>query len=316
LGAQFLNTNGEPFMDKYSPVLKSNTDFHYIVVGMAIETREGRNPFYLDCSPMKPEDIELMMPGSGWQKLNYDRLLELGINFFKDKTEWIPQGRGTYGGIVVDTEGRTKVSGLFATGTTWPTDAGVYMGGWNLCKTATTGYMVGESAGEYAKSSQTFQIDASVVEALKQQVLSPLSKTGISPREVSKAIRDIMSPYDVSILKNENSLKKALDKLESVKDNLLPQMTAQDTHYLMRLNELNGMALTTELYLRASLIRTETRGGHTREDYPNRDNEKWMKWIVFSQQKNKLDVRTEPVPIDSYDVKPTRYYMDNFNFPL
>jgi len=75
------------------------------------------------------------------------------------------------------------------------------------------------------------------------------------------------------------------------------------------------MALVAELVLRASLMRTETRASHYREDYPNRDDKNWLKWIIIRQEDGKLNLRTEPVPLDKYRFGHARYYMDNFKLP-
>ncbi len=91
-------------------------------------------------------------------------------------------------------------------------------------------------------------------------------------------------------------------------------MTAKDPHYLTKLFEVRAIAFTTDLYLRTSLMRTETRAGHFREDYPQRDDN-WLKWIIVSQKDGKLNFRTEAVPLNKYRFKLTRYYMDNFQFP-
>jgi hypothetical protein len=62
-------------------------------------------------------------------------------------------------------------------------------------------------------------------------------------------------------------------------------------------------------------MRKETRAGHFREDYPDRDNEKWLCWIIAGRKGDSMSFRTEPVPLESYKTKPYRYYMDNFKFP-
>jgi len=314
LGARLVNARGETFMEKYSPMLGNNTDPHYNVLGMAIEAREGRGPFYLDCSAMKPEDIEVTKPAAGWQKLNYEKLLGLGIDFYKDKTEWMPQLCAIYEGVMVDTKGQTGIPGLFLAGR-WCPDPGVYMGGWNLCRTAVSGHIVGESAGMYAKQRSLLKIEGGAVEALKNKLFSPLGKDGISPAELLRQIRETVFPYDVCILKNETSLKRALREVEVIKNDLLPRATAKDAHYLMKLTEVHSIASMTERYLKASLMRKESRAGHYREDYPNRDDDKWLKWIVVSQEGSEVRLRTEPVPLDKYRFKPARYYMDNFQFP-
>lgn len=67
--------------------------------------------------------------------------------------------------------------------------------------------------------------------------------------------------------------------------------------------------------LKASIMRTESRVSHYREDYPSRDDENWMKWIIVGYNGEKLSLHTEPLPLDRYKFKPTRYYSDNFRIP-
>ncbi len=315
LGARFVNAEGEPFMDKYSPVLGANTDPHYSVMGMAFEARRGKAPIYFDVSPLDPNDRELVKPQTGWQLLNYRKLIDLGIDFFRDNMEWMPQFCGPHGGIVADVEGRTKVSGLFAAGVARGMDVGVLIGGFSLCRTAVTGYITGKTAADYAGSCEPARIDGSQVKDFKSRLYAQLGGAGIPPKEVLREIREVLSPYDVCIIKSEASLKRALGRIESIRDELVPQMGAADTHYLMKKREVQAAALTAELFLRASLMRTESRAGHYRDDYPDRDNENWLKWIVISYKDGGFDLRAEPLPFERYNYKPIRYYMDNFKFP-
>ncbi len=148
----------------------------------------------------------------------------------------------------------------------------------------------------------------------KSNLYALMGKDGIPPKEVLTAIQETMFPADVCIIKSQSSLTRALNKLENIKHEILPRMLARDPHYLAKLIEVQAIAFITELYLRASLMRTETRGGHFREDFPERDNN-WLKWIIISQKNGDLNFRTEPVPLDKYRFKLTRYYMDNFQFP-
>jgi succinate dehydrogenase / fumarate reductase flavoprotein subunit len=312
LGARFVNARGEAFMEKYCPSLGGKTDQHYNVIAMAIEAREGRGPIYFDTSPIKAEDIEMVKPQTGWQQLNYQKLVDLGMDFFRNKIEWMPQLWLTSGGFTADIEGRTGVPGLFVTGMARAVEPGLCIGGLHLCVTAVTGHITGRVAADYAASSGASEIDGDEVYQLKNRLYAPLGRTGISPKQVLREIQQAVFPYDVCIIKSETSLNNALAKIERLKNEAIPQMAAADAHYLMKLVEVQAIAFVTELFLRASLMRTETRAGHYREDYPHRDNKNWLKWIVASQKDGKLDLRTEPVPFDKYKFKPARYYMDNF----
>jgi succinate dehydrogenase/fumarate reductase flavoprotein subunit len=315
LGARFVNAKGESFMDKYCPSIGSKVDQHYNVIGMAIEAREGRGPIYFDVSQLKLDDPRVLKPQSGWQGLNYRKLLKLGIDFFKDKTEWMPGPYQTCGGLVADIEGRTKIPGLFLTGCARGIEPGLCIGGLHLCITAVTGHIAGEIAAEYAREHRPAQIKENEVHELKNNLFVPLGKTGINFKQALREIQETIFPQDVCIIKNEPSLRNALKRIEHIKSEILPQVGAKDAHYLMKLIEVRGIAFMTEMYLRASLMRKETRAGHYREDYPQRDDKNWLKWIVISHTDNKLNLCAEPVPFDKYKFKPTRYYMDNFKFP-
>ena len=78
---------------------------------------------------------------------------------------------------------------------------------------------------------------------------------------------------------------------------------------------IGSMLLIAELVLRASLMRTESRASHYREDYPDRNDANWLKWIIASRGDGKLNFRFEPVPLAKYKHKAWRCYSDNFIFP-
>jgi len=314
LGARFVNALGETFMEKYSPRFGTNTDPNFNVAGMAIEAREGRGPFYLDTSTVKDADIELVKPHSGWQLLNYEKLKSLGFDVFKMRTEWTPAPIALFAGIIADTRGKTNIDGLYVAGRIRLVDGGLYIGGFALLNTAVTGHLAGESAAQYALSSAMLPINEDEVSRLEKKVLYPLGKTGMAPYEVLTEIRRAIFPYDVCILKKEKPLKNALEKIQQIKTELLPSMAAKDPHYLMKLMEVHGILNMSECYLRASLMRTESRSGHYREDYPKRDDKNWLKWIVVSLKNNKLQLSTRPVPFERYKFKPERFYTDNFTF--
>ena len=103
--------------------------------------------------------------------------------------------------------------------------------------------------------------------------------------------------------------------VEDIRKEVLPQLGASDLHRLAKLRGIRSMTLVAELILRASLIRTESRASHYREDYPERDDEAWLKWIMASQKNGKLNFRLEPVPLAEYKHKTWHCYSDNFEFP-
>ncbi|MDO4280609.1 MAG: FAD-binding protein [Peptococcaceae bacterium] len=318
LGAKFVNAEGESFMDRYSPILKGNTDPHYTTMAMALEVKAGRGPIYFDTTDIKDEDRKFVQPEGGWQLLNHEKLKNIGIDFFKGRTEWQPQILSDFGGIVADAYGRTAVDGLYAVGRARFLDAGVYIGGFDLSTTATTGYLAAEGIFDYLQQDLApFSQEAFEQEALQklEQLEAANAQEGIPYKGVLRQIQELVFPYSVSILKSEAALQAALASLKQIQAELLPQMMANDPHYLMKCKEVEAIATMTEIYLRAAIERKETRGGHYREDYPQRDDDNWLGWLYISKDGEDMQCKFVPVPLAQYPHAVERYYQDNFEFP-
>jgi succinate dehydrogenase / fumarate reductase, flavoprotein subunit len=315
LGARFVNGLGEDFMKKYSPELGAKMDPHYNTRAMAEEYLAGRGPIYFDASQMKPEDVELLTPTGGWMGINYARLKEMGMDFFKSKLEWIPQINYNIGGVDADINGESNVKGIFAAGRARNLEPGVYLGGWAVSGTATTGTIAGENAARTALSlSYEPRIDPALTAQIKADLLARMSKPGIPPKEALNELREVVAPYDVSILKTEKGLTRALNRLKEIQEEILPHMGAGSPHFLMKANEARSIATVTEMYLTSSLLRKETRGGHHRVEYPGRDDQ-YLGWFLITKKAGRLKWDFRPVPVEKYKIKPDRFYMDLYKSP-
>ncbi len=317
LGGRFINNRNEEFMaERYSPVLGSKTDTQYNIRGMVLEVKAGRGPIVFDTSRIPAECMEEVTPAAGWMKLNNEKLKKLGVDFFKDKIEWMPQPIASEGGIATELDGSTEVEGLFAAGTAQSLPTGVYFGGLSICHCATSGHKTGDAIGRYAANCETPFFDKEQAQMLLQRELCRLGRTGIAPKDIVRVTQELMAPVDVCIMKSAGGLQRALQRLEEVKHEALPRMGAEDPHYLCKMVEARGMLMLTEAYLRASLERTESRAGHFRADYPQRDETSPLYWVEIRRNHGEMELVRVPLPLDSYPVKPYRYYMDQFTFPI
>lgn len=312
-GARFLNGKGEDFMKKYSPLRGAKSDPHYNIRGIALEEREGRGPIWFDTSTMTEEGVRVMTPTDGWMLLNAEKLQALGIDFFRMKTRWMPQLHNSFGGVDGNNRGWTGVPGLYVAGRALSVNTGVYMGGWDTCITSTTGYIAGEEAANALDGATLPALDRAAAMAALNATLGLLGKPGIAPKDIVRRMQEIINPVEVSILKTGQGLSRALAELEETRDNALPMMSAQDPHYLLKLVEARSMTLLTEMYLRSSLARKESRCGHFREDYPLRDGD--LAWMIVENLHGEVHVAPRAVPLKNYPVKPHRFYMDDFAFP-
>lgn len=314
MGAILLNSKGEDFMLRYSPTLKSEIDYNFQARAMALEARAGRGPFYVDFSPIKPEDKEFLKKPEGWMSLHVKKLRQAGIEPFDQKWEIIPVF-WTAQGIKADINCSTRVPGLFVAGRVMSIDPGVTMGSWSIGSATVLGYRAGQRAAEHARKFKPSPINYDEVIPFKERFFNALGKSGIGPEKVLHELQDTIFNSEVIILKNETNLKRALARIETIRDELLPQMGAADIHNLVELAEVKHMTCIAEGILRASLLRTESRASHYREDYPSRDNQNWLKWIVVTYDKGKLGLHTEELPLRTYKFQPSRYYSDNFQIP-
>jgi succinate dehydrogenase/fumarate reductase flavoprotein subunit len=158
-----------------------------------------------------------------------------------------------------------------------------------------TGWKAGNRAGSYAETPRK-SVDEGMAVRLIKAALAPMQrKSGLTPDEVILKIQQAIVPYDVLILKSEESLKKALQSIERIIKEDLPRLYAIDSHELMKANEAKNMALTSEIYIKASLIRTESRSFHYREDYPAQDDAEWLKWICVGKKAGKMVFNLQPV---------------------
>ena len=127
---------------------------------------------------------------------------------------------------------------------------------------------------------------------------------GYEPYEAISRIQQTLIPINVYFFREGGRLREALNKIEEVKRDILPAVKAADPHELVKYHEADSMVFCTEMQLRPALLRTESRGIHMREDYPEKDDKNWLKWTVVKKDGERMALSTEPVPIETYKFKP------------
>lgn len=210
------------------------------------------------------------------------------------------QNAGTAGIWIIDTNGTTTLPGLYAAGDCGGTR---YNGAFNSTPglgtgpASVTGRRAGGGAAEYALQSKKPVTDNNVLEELKKIVYGPAErKGGFSPRWATQLLQNTMIPYFISYIKHGDRLQAALTYVEFLKDQIVPKLKAGDTHELRLAHETRNMTLNAEMILRASLLRTESRGTHFRQDYPRRNDPSWLAWTKVREEQGRMIVSKEPIP--------------------
>ena len=324
----YENALGERFVEKHHPQLMSGLlsgkeigDFSLIVDAMGREVMAGRGPIYVDFRKLTPEEKAIALryasipsdegTARGSDFLEFFRK-KTGIDANKEKLEVTIQCYGGPGPIRVELGCETTVEGLWAVGDAcgegsgWlgARPIGTYPGSGEAFATVTGG-RGGQSAAEYALENNEEHIEYEVTKKAMERMLAPLGRpSSAAYRDVVYQIQEATVPIKYNLYREGSSLKEAIEKVE-ITIQLLPGIGVQDYHELSCYHQAESMALAGELTLKAALLREESRGTHLRDDFPNRDDEKWLKWIVIKEEGGKAVFSTEPVPIEQYRLKPS-----------
>jgi succinate dehydrogenase/fumarate reductase flavoprotein subunit len=150
-------------------------------------------------------------------------------------------------------------------------------------------------------------VDWAFLRERRKSFFAPLEKErGLDPDALVHELQRILFPADVLIIMSEPKLQEALESVMRLKREKLGSLRASDMRELIKARETQTMVLSAEMTLRASMMRKETRENiFYREDYPNADNAKWLKWIVVRKGSNgDMTFSTEDVPFDRYKFRP------------
>jgi succinate dehydrogenase/fumarate reductase flavoprotein subunit len=205
-----------------------------------------------------------------------------GRDFRKDRIEYnVRISDLGPGGIRADRVGRTNIPGLYAAGAASDHgEDGVSNVITHGMESAIGGYRAGHAAAKFAYNKEESRIDDSQLKGFIQHIYEPMGKAkGMRHQEVRQKIKKMGEDGLVGAVRNANRLKNAIEIIEQIKG-MLPDLIAQDSHDLTRALGLNNEVLFVELLAKCALHRTESRGSHYREDYPGRDDDNWLKWVI------------------------------------
>ena len=233
---------------------------------------------YLDISWRDPEEVKKKLPGM------YHQVKELAaVDITEQPMEVGPTAHYVMGGVKVDPYSQeTTVGGLFAAGEAATGLHGANrLGGNSLSDLIVFGKIAGEHAAKYSREQDGFsEIDQSDIDQVIEETLEPLGREdGENPAKVVNDLREMMQ-NKVGIIRNgvllEESLKD-LDELEiRAKNTSAPGGRVYNPGWHQAL-ELNAMIDVSRMCALAALKREESRGGHTREDFPVPDKDFWGK---------------------------------------
>jgi succinate dehydrogenase / fumarate reductase flavoprotein subunit len=234
----------------------------------------------------------------------YHQFKELaGVDITKEPMEVGPTCHYIMGGVRVDpdTTAAVGLSGLFAAG---EVAGGMHgsnrLGGNSLSDLLVFGRRAGHYAAEHARAAKgTLTIDARQVETAIQEVMAPVErKTGENPYEIQKDLQEVMQGL-VGIIRTESELKEAVTQIGQLEERagrvVAPGGLAYNPGWHLALDLENLLAVSGAIAL-AALERKESRGGHTRDDYPKPDAHFGKVNVLVRMRDGQLTVTQESLP--------------------
>ena len=299
-GGRLYNTEGERFMERYSPTQMELDARDVVARANEQEIREGRgterDAVLLDISHRDDAYIRERLPRM------VDEFAAHGVDITSEPMEVAPTAHYAMGGIEVNFEtGQTRIDGLYAVG---ECTAGVHganrLGGNSLIETIVFGEVAGTHIAETpdTRASATLP-EAAVRDSIAGQDALAAADGRHAPHELVRRLRHLMWDH-AGILRNEDGLLEGLHQLQQLRadaGDLQVQANRTSRRYEQAQN-LHAMLTTAETILRGALERTESRGAHARTDHPAEDPS-WqqnIRYVPTDDGRVTLDVQPAGTP--------------------
>ncbi|MHA2032038.1 MAG: FAD-binding protein, partial [Candidatus Kariarchaeaceae archaeon] len=276
------------------------------VVAKAIlaEVQAGRGSphggVFLDIASQRTaEDIKKKLPSM------YHQFITLAnLDITKEPMEVGPTTHYVMGGIRVDPETQeTTVKGMFAAG---EVAAGLHganrLGGNSLSDLVVFGNLAGVNASEFAKTQSEFlSLSNGILPKTMSEILNPFEDTNQdNPYELHEELKRIMGTY-VGIIRNKDDIEIGLKKLDEIETKAKTAGAAPGRKYnpsWHQVLDLQNMIITGKLLAKSAISREESRGGHTRLDFPQSNPDLVNIYYVLKKGENGEIVVKEETMID------------------
>jgi succinate dehydrogenase / fumarate reductase, flavoprotein subunit len=313
-GAHLLNAQGERFMEKYAPNKMELASRDVVSRAEQTEINEGRGfedgTVALDITVVPRKRIhealrEIVLVGKDFA----------GVDITREPIRIKPGNHYTMGGVKTDVWGRTDVPGLYAAGEVAcvSVHGGNRLGANSLLDTLIFGRRSGEDAAERAKGAGLARASQKTLDDEESRIGEILGREKGSGRRVSEIRKELGETMDryVAVFRDEAGINTALETVQRLKEEAescyIDDKGSVFNQDVLGAIELRFMLENAECTCVAALHRTESRGAQFRTDFPERNDDEWLKHIDLARTDDGPEISYSEVTMTQWEPKERTY---------
>lgn len=321
-GALLINKDGERFMQKYAPEKMELATRDIVARAIATEIEQGRGigegitaGVYLDFTKIPPERIHERLGQVADLSLRF-----AGVDITKEPVLISPTCHYSMGGLEMADfhTGETRVPGIYTAGecSCVSVHGANRLGANSLSEVLVFGHTAGDGAAAYAKEHQ-YEGSQDQLTKDSEKWLNSFEEVTSRPHDGNRTVPEIRDDmvktmwFKAGVFRNGPDLEAAAKELSVLEDQYKNCYVGDTSHVYNtayeQYVELGNLLQISQAIVQGAIARKESRGAHTRRDYPKRDDQNFLKHTLVFKEDGKYRFEYKDVVVTKYEPKERKY---------